>query len=622
MSEPSWSASLAEMDVAYLSGAFRQGGSGFVQSLPWSAQAYLALALSHHFHRTLVWVVDSAKTCEQFHRDLLTLAGEAKNILLFPPRETHPGPAALQSDLAGDRLTALLRCLQDKEPLIIATCVQALLQKTPAPQDISRRHKKLALLQELDPDQLQTDLFEAGYVFEAEVLQKGQASRRGGLIDLWPPTEPWPLRLEFFGNVLDSIRTFDPVEQRSLDRLSTLDIAPAAEGGAGKADATTLTSDFSTYLPDATGWVWSEPDSLYHHTEMYRATMPEKDPTAASLRFDLLRSRMARQFSGGSLSIGLDSEQSSPAHELGLMPCEGLPALTAHPTHPDALDEMRRRFIRDVSNQASTGGQLFFYFNTEGGRDRFMELYAREFDANSSAQFIAKPLSEGFAYPSIRLNVITESDLYGIRKSLPGRYEQRSRKTAARDATGMRLAEWTDIQPGELVVHMDHGIGKYLGLYEILFDGQLQEVLAIEYADNAKLYVPVSQTHLLSRYVGVGRHRPNLHSLGGKRWTREKLAVEKAVRDLAGSLLETQARRSALEGHSFARDTPWQHEFESSFPFQETEDQHRAIRDTKLDMESKRPMDRLICGDVGYGKTEVAMRAAFKAVMDGKQVAV
>ncbi len=492
-------------------------------------------------------------------------------------------------------------------------------------------------------EQLATQLVEAGYRFEPEVLQKGQASRRGGLLDLWPPTEPWPIRVEFFGNVVDSIRTFDPSDQRSIEKLEQIVLSPADEqvtslpceasakqgyqlpvtsedvaGGNLKSEISNLksSSDLLSYLPQDTLFAWAEPDRIEQHAEMYRAAIPEGNPARDAARFEQLRLRIAKRFTGGQLVMGLDSSQSAPAHELDLKPCEGLPALDGRAQHPDVMDTARRQFVGELELRRSSGQAVHLFFNTEGARDRFVEMYGPRLETHIS------PLSEGFRSESVGLTVIAESDLYGFRKTLPGRYELHGKRAGPTRMAGPRIADWTDMQPGELVVHLDHGIGKYLGLYEIEFNGQQQEVLAIEYADKAKLYVPVSQTHLLSRYVGVGRRRPDLHALGGKRWMREKLAAEKAVQDLAAMLLETQARRDALDGHTFAKDTPWQHEFEAAFPFQETPDQHRAIVDTKSDMEGKRPMDRLICGDVGYGKTEVAMRAAFKAVMDGRQVVV
>ncbi len=629
MNDPLGTFSLSEKDTRHLAEKFRAGRPCFVQSLPLSAQAYLALSIHNQLHSNVLWILDSPKSLDLFQQDAVAIAGGREGrFAFFPARESTPGRSGRPPpDLVGDRLKTLQRCLNPMEPLIVSTCIQALLQPAPPAEFIRKFSLKLALNQEIDLDDLAASLDRSGYRFEAEVLQKGQASRRGGLIDIWPPTEPWPVRLEFFGPVLDSIRAFDPVGQRSIERLSSVWLSPAGETEGQKSDPCPLSSDLFSYLPQNTVLAWSEPDSLFHHAEMSGAL----DAKQSTVRYDDLCLRAERSFKGGRLVIGLDSAQSEPSFELDLKPCEGLPAAAGRPAlsalprsgrgdalQPDVLDSARRKFVEDLERQAAQGRHVYFFFNTEGIRDRFREIYkpGRNIDIR------VHPLSEGFVSESLNLTVIAESDLYGFRKTLPGRYELHGKRPGAREATGARIADWTDMQPGELVVHVDHGIGKYLGLYEIEFDGQEQEVLAIEYAEKAKLYVPVSQTHLLSRYVGVGKRRPDLHALGGKRWTREKLAAENAVRDLAAALLETQAWREALGGHTFSRDGAWQHEFEAAFPYQETDDQRQAILDTKQDMESRRPMDRLICGDVGYGKTEVAMRAAFKAVMDGKQVAV
>ena len=217
---------------------------------------------------------------------------------------------------------------------------------------------------------------------------------------------------------------------------------------------------------------------------------------------------------------------------------------------------------------------------------------------------------------SRKILVIAESDFYSYKTNRV--IKRRGRKRY----TGKRFATWSEIQPGELVVHVDHGIGRYLGLYEIEVAGRTSEVLTVEYADGAKLYLPTHQSHLLTSYTGLGKVRPELHKLGGARWNKDKKNTSDAIQDLAAQLLETQATRELKLGYAFSADTPWQLEFEATFPWLETDDQISAIEAVKKDMESARPMDRLICGDVGYGKTEVAMRAAFKAVMEGKQVAV
>ena len=630
MNDPLKAASLAQKDLDHLAMELGAGRLCFVQSLSSSAQAYLALALHHHFRTPLVWVVDSPKTLDLLHQDVIALThGENRPVSCFPARETAPGLSTggqPHPDLIGDRLNALHLCLNPEIQPILLTCIQALFQKTPSPESLKTFSVTLQLNQEYELETLAARLAGTGYSFEAEVQAKGQASMRGGLLDVWPPTEAWPLRLEFFGPVLDSIRTFDPAEQRSLERVNTLVLTPADERELDKpgAEPRLLTSDLLDYLPEHTLWAWSEPDSIAHHAEMVFSLDAAPDHQAdVSNAFDRFRLRVENKFGGGQLVLGPDAVQTGIAWDIDLHPCEGLPGLSGDVIHPDLMDEARRRYVRELGLKAASGHSISLFFNTEGARDRFMETYKTETGTFDAFRLRVQPLSEGFQSFSLRFSVVAESDLYGLRKHLPGRYELHGRRPGPkRQPAGPRLVEWTDMQPGELVVHMDHGIGKYLGLYEIEFDGRQQEVLAIEYADKAKLYVPVSQTHLLSRYVGVGRRRPDLHALGGKRWTREKVAAEHAIRDLASVLLENQAARDSMEGYAFPADTPWQHEFEAAFPFQETPDQQQAIDDVKRDMESKRPTDRLICGDVGYGKTEVAMRAAFKAVMDGKQVAI
>ncbi|MBM4156249.1 MAG: transcription-repair coupling factor [Lentisphaerae bacterium] len=311
---------------------------------------------------------------------------------------------------------------------------------------------------------------------------------------------------------------------------------------------------------------------------------------------------------------------------LGLRPIEALPGLAGSGrrgdlAEPDVLAARRAERVRELASRARRGAAVWFLFATGGARDRFRELYADDPHWPPGARVRVGALSEGFELEDGSLTVVAEGDLFPRRAAL-GRYDLHARRPGPRRTEGERFLDAGQMEPGELVVHVEHGIGRYLGLLEIEIAGQFQEALAVEYADNAKLYVPVGQAHLLSRYVGLGGRRPELHKLGGRRWKSEKEAAERAVRDLAGSLLETQALRQTRPGHAFAADGPWQTELEAAFPYHETDDQLRAIADVKRDMEAARPMDRLICGDVGYGKTEVAMRAAFKAVMDGRQVAV
>lgn len=604
---------MTERDARNLRGYFSAGRVYCAPSLPLSAQAYLAQGVAREFECQVVWVTDSPHTLNIASRDLAALVGvSALKPCFFPARESRS-----HADLVGDRLLTLYECLTCAQPRVIVTCVQALLQPAPLPQTLRELTQTLEVGQRLGLDEWLARCTRMGYRAEVEVTEKGQLARRGGIVDIWPLTEPWPIRIEWVGDEIASLRWFDPRNQCSLEKRTSALITPPAEFGHGEEKEAASLAD---YLPPSTIWMWSEPESIRHHAELYRSLLPEEHPERPFAReFDVLRKELASRPHGGELVVGLDQIMGSTSLPLDLEYGESVPIFHGATPRPDVLDQERAKLLERLLEKHRANWTIYLFFATEGARDRFWEIHP---ECRSIMVRIA-PLSEGFISNALRLAVVAESDLYGVRKSLPGRYEQPSRRAGATAGSlGGRVASWTDLQPGELVVHVDHGIGKYLGLYEIEFDGRLEEALAVEYANKARLYVPVSQAHLLSRYIGVGRHRPELHALGGRRWKREKEAVEKAVRDLAAQLLETQARRETLEGHAFAPDTPWQHEFEAAFPYQETPDQLRAWQEVKTDMESRKPMDRLVCGDVGYGKTEIAMRAAFKAVMDGCQVAL
>lgn len=599
-------------DREFLKGVFVPGEQGRVQEVEDAARAWLALAASRAAPGPLVVVAESSLALDLLWQDLQTL-GAGEGAMRLPALNVEAARLATgqpSPDVSGERLQTLRRCLSWKGRGLLATCVQALLEPVVAPDRMRQGSERVAAGREYDLDALCERLSAAGYEFEVEVLAKGQASRRGGLLDVWPLTEDWPARLEFFGDVLEGIRRFDPAEQRSREEIQELSIPPATDEAA-EGEAVPPTE----YLPVDSSFLWLEPEAILHHYAMSAELAGQGGADSSAERdFANWRLGLARKFMGGGQ---LDAGGGDAARDLGLRPVEGLAALSARAVPPDVLEGERQKWFQTLKARAAAGWRIELFFGTEAGARRFAAAYG----APEGFGLREGALSGGFELPGAKWMAVAEADFYGTRKTLPAR-RKAAGGSAARDVTGERLTDWSDLRPGELVVHVDHGIGKYLGLYEIVFDGQLQEALAVEYADHARLYVPTSQTHLLSRYLGVGRAKPPLHALGGKRWLKEKIAAERAASDLAAQMLETQARRAALDGHAFARDHSWQFDFEQAFPFAETDDQLRAIADVKRDMESKRPMDRLICGDVGYGKTEVAMRAAFKAVMDGKQVAL
>ena len=286
------------------------------------------------------------------------------------------------------------------------------------------------------------------------------------------------------------------------------------------------------------------------------------------------------------------------------------------------IDEARRQeFFRQLDSWRKEGWRILLLSATEGEAERFRELALAlpEFSTGENLpEMRLGAISRGFCFPAGKLAVLSDAELFGRSASqrLRRLHLRREKQRASRSAI-----DFTEFEEGQLVVHTEHGIGRYLGLQSLpAADGTEGEVLALEFADDSRLFVPIDQAWQVSRYVGVGKHTPDLSSLGDDKWSKARKAAEKSVFLYAGRLLKLQAERETGQGHAFGPDTPWQRELEMSFPYRETADQLRAISEIKQDMESRRPMDRLLCGDVGFGKTEVALRAAFKALMGGKQV--
>ncbi len=585
------------------------GGFCVLPALSTSAAAALFRAWLRRDEFPCVLVADTARTLEALYQDLHTLGGGRTDDLAYFPGWENVANADLRGvspEIAGDRLQTLLR-LHAGTARAVVTDVQALLQPVPAASQLAAATLRLRRGDRPGLETLCEQLLDLGYSFEPEVLDKGEAAKRGGVLDLWPPNQPAPLRLDFFGDEIDSLRAFDPATQRSLETFDQLEILPVREENAN--------ASFCDYLPSNTRWLLFEATSIAEHAELYAAN-------TEGLQHDWpgLQNALRAKAGGGILRTGdgLDG----PRLPLEIFPCAGLASAPEEGRGFELVETARKHLIAEQLALANEGWSVVFCLNTAGSQARFREAYAADLGEHPRVFCVEGMIAEGFVFPALRLSVVAERDVYGLRKAARNKYDPHAATRRGFAAAGARITEWTDMQPGEWVVHIDHGIGKYLGLYEIEFAGQKQEVLSLEYAGGAKLHVPVTQAHLLSRYVAFGGGHPEPHTLGGTRWLQQKVVAEKAVRDLAAQLLETQALRASQPGHAFATDGVWQAEFEATFPFAETVDQESAIRAVKQDMEQSKPMDRLICGDVGYGKTEVAMRAAFKAVMDGKQVAV
>lgn len=614
-------AGMAQRDLKHLGALFDPGEDRSVQALSTSALAYVLLRARDYFTNSILCVTDGPRTQDQLFHDLLSLdAGSEENLAFYPGWETLPdedsGP---HPDIVGDRLAVLHALSQPAAPKVTITTVQAIMQKTISLDRLRRDTLKLSLGDDTGPEKLTDSLSALGYRLQVQISEKGEAAVRGCILDVWPLSEPWPLRLDFFGDSLESIRAFDPNTQRSIETRQEATISPAAEWaaeGAGQLDA-----DLFDAIHGDTCFVWLDPPTLALHAEVFEETVEELSHGALALTYQEAQARAANCSTFGSLYIGAGPDSDAEFATLGIRAIEGIPAVPGPSDSPDPLEKERIRFLAELDGARTGGARVSFYFNTEGTRDRFSGFVAAHVPGlHQHAERHLGQLSEGFEVPGTGRIVVSESDVYGTRKAVRGRYDLHASRRGPSRLASLHVLDWTDLRPGEFVVHIEHGIGKYLGLQEIDTHGTTQEVLSVEYAEKARLYIPVGQTHLLSRYVGTGAKPPGLHRLGGRRWKNEKRAAQLAVRDLAAMMMETQALRDTHAGFAFAPDDDWQREFEASFPYQETRDQHQAIQDVKADMERPRPTDRLVCGDVGYGKTEIAMRAAFKAVMSGKQV--
>ena len=572
---------------------------------------------------------------------------------------TTPHPQSL-SPLRGEGRQQLAA------PVVVANVV-ALMQKTFPPGTIAERTRTLKRSEQINPLDLVEWLEDQGYEPEAQVNHKGEIALRGGILDIFAPTCPWPVRVEFFGDEIESLREFDPISQLSKEALDSVTIPPAGELGILKrmieADAKAPKAEASgrqlstapDYLDTNALIVICDPEAVDQTVADYSVQVPEADPFFVSWD-DLGREMAARGLTTVELFEDAetfpDARESLAAVEPRFQSLEVFRPIVERAQDVQIAEAQRREFFAQLHRWLRQGFAVHVFCNTEGERQRFVEIW-RELHTVGQASSLSHhldqedrqdacptlhlgTLSRGFIYEEAKLVVVTDAEIFG-------RYKiQRPRRLKSPHAATSRSAldiDFTEFEEGDYVVHVQHGIGRFLGLQ--VFDQGAgrkpterskrttgQECLAIEYASSdpaqpaPKLYVPVSEAHLVSKYVGAGKARPVLNTLGGGRWAKTKAQAEHAVRDLAAEMLRIQAARESQPGHAFPDDNTWQREFEGSFVYEETPDQMRAIVEAKRDMELSKPMDRLICGDVGYGKTEVAIRAAFKAVMGGKQVAV
>ncbi|MBL7139643.1 MAG: transcription-repair coupling factor [Planctomycetes bacterium] len=495
-------------------------------------------------------------------------------------------------------------------PRVIVTTIQAMMQPVPSPRHLAENTLHLTVGRDYDLPEMRAWLAARGFRPAELVIEPGQYAVRGGIIDVYPPTAPAPYRLEFFGDELESLRTFDPGTQRSLDDRDHVAVSfvPAGRGGPLAPETTTNLMD---YLPADAWIVWHEPLEI---AEMGRSFVARLASPVGVYPFDGVV-REARRF----VRLDLSSFTSSGASDTFALRTEQVGPFSG-----------KAEAVRDELADAAQQDTVLLFSDNEGERDRMAEIVrAMDADVRDRIRLGVGRLGAGFRLVGAGVAVLPNHEVfqrYQARRRLGRRLETRA------------LDTWMDLTRGDLVVHAMHGIGRYLGMktlrrsetVPVEADGRLPleagegrqtaDYLVLEFRDKVKVYVPADQVDLVQKYVGGYRGKPQLSRVGGKAWSEKKRQAREAVEQFAVELLRMQAVRQARPGIRFPDDSLWQKEFEASFPYPETEDQTAAMHEIKRDMRSARPMDRLVCGDVGYGKTELAIRAAFKAVEAGKQV--
>ncbi|MCX6898080.1 MAG: transcription-repair coupling factor [Verrucomicrobia bacterium] len=575
-------------------------GGSFLSLAPVAepARPFLAALLARKLSQSILIVTDGLKSQEAWELSLIAFGASPQ---FYPAWESLPHTGLPSADVIADRLRVL------KAPArIIVASVQALLQRTFSPAALRTLLLELRVGQEMEMDSLAGKLVRLGYVREAQVQERGQFAVRGGIMDLFPLDEPTPLRLEFFGDSIDSMRRFDVATQVSASRVESCVIGPAGEIGLLQQHTDWL-GDLLDFLPENTLIVLDEPDRLAEAARRYAADLPEDDPF--HLPFERLMSRPH--------VVSLSDVVTAGSVELTINSLEAYRPISAGLPEAGVAEQERKKFFAQLRMWTEQDYEVFIFCNNDGERQRLKEILPLHGLGSVPLRMEIGTLAQGFIWPDARLVVVSDAEIFGRYRIL------RPRKLAKRlPHETRRISDVSELDEGDFVVHIEHGIGRYRGLQEVDIGGARQEVMTVEYAEGARLYVPVAQAHLVTRYVGAGKASPPLSWLGSLAWRKSRDAAEQATRDLAAELLELQAARAALPGHAFKPDTAWQREFEAAFIYEETPDQLTSAAEIKRDMEASKPMDRLLCGDVGYGKTEVAMRAAFKTVMDGRQVAV
>jgi len=588
-----------ERKIKPIADAFRKKSSVVrVDKCIGSSLSFLISGLNDHMGVTLV-VLPTLEEAQFLKADLDTL--QVEYVHLLPPSNVKPYDDQQIQDLhALVKRMEILEMLEKGDVRWLITSADAIYDKLPKPESITSQSLTVLRGEVLEPESIMSFLLESGYNAVNFVDNPGEYARRGGILDVFPLNSEYPVRLEFFGNEIDSLREFDITTQRSVTFLDKVRFVPALS------ESNSNLQSLTTIIPDTARCILVQPDSIVAELQSrydlaetaFNRNKHQHPPDTLYLtpaEFVAETSQLTRLYLGGNL----DRTTDPITFNFGCAP------------QPDFSGSIK--LLREHIDQLGKEGiHTFILCDNEGQRDRFEELLG---DSSDDLRYTLKldRLARGFLLRDELIAVYTDHQIFN-------RYYRPASKKIKRG--GLSQKELRDLHIGDYVVHVDFGIGRFEGFKTIKVRDIAQESVVLRYAEDSLMYVNVSSLHKLQKYSGKEGGEPQVTKLGTGEWARKKAKTKSRLKDIARELIIMYARRKAQKAFAFEADTAWQIEMEASFMFEETPDQMTAIEAVKDDMQKSTPMDRLICGDVGFGKTEVAIRAAFKAVMNQKQVAV
>lgn len=647
-----------------------------VAGLSESSKAYFANAIYESLNKPVVIITHSDMEAKNLYEDLNLYTN---NVSYFPAKEVvFYNVDAISGDLRWARLRVIEEILERKKGIVV-TSIDAFASEY-TPRKLFKEHKlSLKIGKEVNFEEISKILTEGGYERVEIVEGKGEFSLRGGLLDVFPPDSVYPYRIELFGDEIESIRTFNVESQRSIDKVKTVKIFPAKEMIVNEnvveealksikseldeivknsshkerieklrtvvnrnVEAFSETHTFEaidSYLP----FLYKDSENFFDYLDKYVIVLDNRARTLGKLdsiytefnenysifleRGDILLSQSKLLIPKERLldlleeNVDLIFEEIEKNNEI-LKPSSVYEVKGAALNHYQGQLDI---LIEDILRKKNLGYRTIILSGTRPRGERLVETlrdrgiestYKDKIDEIQLGEVVITfgNLLKGFECPEYKICVISDKEVFGEAK-------RKLKKTKRKTKGITKIKSFAELKPGDYVVHANHGIGVYKGIKQIEVGGNKRDYLDIIYDKGDKLYVPVDQLDLVQKYIGSEGKTPKVNKLGSNEWVKAKAKVKKSINEIAKDLMKLYAARATMKGHKFAKDTQWQRQFEDEFPYDETPDQLACIEEIKADMESDKSMDRLLCGDVGYGKTEVAVRAAFKAVMDGKQVA-